>query len=390
VRHPGCGEERRVVQVDEREAVAPHQLSELVEVGRKGRDLASQDQPAQPLVRAVPDVREDRDLAGVHLRAGVGEQVRRRPLRAEDVRLEAVVEVADQLREARRCTAELRPVVHVQDRDALAPGRDPSVDRLDPARVLRGVEVQLGVRARCHPEAAPPLVVAQQLLDGAGEDLRAEALDQHPGLAGHDDASARARAGRHHRDAARGRLDHRPAELRALRGRHDHVARLVEVGRVLRERDEPDDVGELEFLHHLLRLGLVVARQVGELEASPDHGAEELLAADGAADDEVARVDPAVAQERSGLDELAKPLRRVDEAEERDHRKPRREAERGLRLFLVAGAEALEVDGVRHDRRANAEHAGDVVVDRDRGRGQAADGLADQLRAPVAAALGER
>ena len=45
----------------------------------------------------------------------------------------------------------------------------------------------------------------------------------------------------------RRRLDHRPPELRPLRRRHHDVGGLVQVGRVLRERDEPDVVGQAEL-----------------------------------------------------------------------------------------------------------------------------------------------
>ena len=47
-------------------------------------------------------MREDRDLAGVHDRAGVFEEVGCRSFRAEHVRLEARIEMADELREGRR------------------------------------------------------------------------------------------------------------------------------------------------------------------------------------------------------------------------------------------------------------------------------------------------
>ena len=190
--------------------------------------------------------------------------------------------------------------------------------------------------------------------------------------------------------AARRRLDHGAAELRAPRRRDDDVARLVEVGRVLRERDEVHVVREPELGDEQVRLGLVVPGQVGELERAADDGAEELLAADGAADDQVARVDAPVAQARGGLDELVEALRRVDEAEVRDHRPPGGEPERGLRGGLVARMEALEVDRVGDDRRADAEDVADVVVDRDRRRGEVADRGAHELRAPVAAAVRQR
>src|SRR5204863_6052852 len=115
--------------------------------------------------------------------------------------------------------------------------------------------------------------------------------------------------------------------------------------------DEADVVGEAELVDEAIRLRLVVARQVGELEAAADDGLEELLAADGTADDQVARVEPLVAQPRRALDELAEALRRVDEAEVRDDRPVLRQAERRLRLLRVPRPEALEPDRVRDDAR---------------------------------------
>src|SRR5581483_494624 len=115
-------------------------------------------------------------------------------------------------------------------------------------------------------------------------------------------------------------------------------------------------------------LGLVVARQVGKLESPTDERPEELLAADGAADDEVTRLDVPLAQARCGLDELAEALGRIDEAEEGHHRNLGREAEGELRPPGVARPEPLQVDRVRNDRRADAEDARDVLVDGNGGR----------------------
>ena len=390
VRDHRGGEERRVVQVDDREAVRAHQPLELPQVRRQRRDLAAEHEPAQALVGRVPRVGEDRDLALVHGRARVREEVRGGAFRAEDVRLEAVVEVADQLRERRRRTAELRAVVDVEHRDALALRRDPPVDRLDPARVLRRVEVLLRVGARGAPVALAARGLVEELRDRLGERLDAEVVDEDPGLARDDDAASRARARSDDRNAGRGRLDHRTSELGAL-GRSDHdVGGLVEVRRVLREGHEAEELGQPELVDELLRLGLVVPRQVGELERAADERAEELLAADGAADDQVARVEPAVAQPRGGLDELAEALRGVDEAEVRDDRPVGGEPERRLRSRRVAGVEAVEVDRVRDDRRADAEDVRDVVRDRDRRRRELPDRRAHERRASVLAAVGER
>ena len=190
------------------------------------------------------------------------------PFGAEHVRLEARVEMADELRERRRRAAELRPVVNVEDRDPVRPREDPRVDRLDPPRVAGGVEVLLRVRARRAAERLSAVGVLEQFRDRVGDRFDAVVGDEHAGLAGDDDAAARARARRDDGDAARRRLDDRAAELRALRRRDDDVGGLVEVRRVLRERDEADDVVEPELVDELLRLRLVVARQVGRAAAS--------------------------------------------------------------------------------------------------------------------------
>ena len=335
-------------------------------------------------------MREDRDLAGVNDRACGCEELRSGPLRAEDMRLEARIEVPDQLGERRGRAAELRAMVDVEDRDPVARRQDLVVDRLDPPSVAGGVEVLLGVCASGSAERLAALSVLEQLGDRVRQRFDAVVRDEHSGFAGDDNAAARARARRHDWDAARRGLDHGAAELGALRRGDDDIGRLVQVGRVLGERNEPDDVVELELAHELLGLGLVIARQVGKLQRAADDGAEELLAADGAADDEVAGVDAALAQARRRLDELAEALGRVDEAEERHDRQIGRKPERRARGCRVAGAEALQVDRVRNDRRADAEDLGDVAVDRDRRRREVSDRLPDQARAAVAALLRQR
>src|SRR5205085_6278399 len=106
------------------------------------------------LVGRVPGVGEDGHVPGVDGGAGRREELRRRPLRAEDVRLEALVEVRDQLRERGRRAAELGAVVDVENRDPLPPGEDPPVDRLDPARVPARVEGPLRMRTGAAAEGA--------------------------------------------------------------------------------------------------------------------------------------------------------------------------------------------------------------------------------------------
>ena len=136
------------------------------------------------------------------------------------------------------------------------------------ARSATGRSSARRARARRAPSACAALAGrAAASRPASASVVDAEVVDEHARLAGDDDAAAGARAGRDDRHAARRRLDHRPAELRPLRRRDDDVGGLVEVGGVLRERDEADDVVEVELVDELLRLGLVVARQVGELEA---------------------------------------------------------------------------------------------------------------------------
>src|SRR6185312_3401412 len=110
-------------------------------------DLAAEHEPPQALVRGIPRVREDRDVTRVHGRARGGEQVCGRALRAKNMWLETSVEIRDELRTRRRRTAELRPVVNVEDRDALACRCNRPVDRLDPPRIASGIEVLLCVAA---------------------------------------------------------------------------------------------------------------------------------------------------------------------------------------------------------------------------------------------------
>ena len=218
-------------------------------------------------------------------------------------------------------------MVDVEDRDPLVRRRDRGGrSPRSGARCGRGRSSPRRGRARARPRRARRVGIARAAPRPRRRGLDAEVVDEDARLAGDDDAAARPRARRDDRHAARRGLDHRPPELRAPRRRHDDVARLVEVRRVLRERDEADVVRQPELVDESLRLRLVVPRQVGELERAADDRAEELLAAHGAADDQVARVEPSVAQARGRLDELVEALRRVDEAEVGDDRAVRRAA----------------------------------------------------------------
>src|SRR5207248_7984661 len=129
------------------------------------RDLAAEDDPAQALVGRVPRMREDRHLARVDDGACIGEEVCRRPLRAEYVRLETRVEMADELGERRRGAAELRTMMDVEDRDPLRRRQDALIDRLDSPGVASRIEVLLRVRAGGAAERASPVGVLEQVGD---------------------------------------------------------------------------------------------------------------------------------------------------------------------------------------------------------------------------------
>jgi hypothetical protein len=93
-----------------------------------------------------------------------------------------------------------------------------------------------------------------------------------------------------------------------LRRRHDDVGGAIELRGVLREGHERDDILQPELGDETLRLRVVVARQVRELERTSNGGPEELLASDRAADDQVPGIDPARTEAGCCLDELAEPL----------------------------------------------------------------------------------
>src|SRR5215210_5449973 len=80
--------------------------------GRKPRDFAREEEPAQAAVEARPDVSEARDRSGDHRRTRLAEELFRRSGRAVDERLEAVaVERADQAGETDGRSTQLRTVV---------------------------------------------------------------------------------------------------------------------------------------------------------------------------------------------------------------------------------------------------------------------------------------
>src|SRR5437763_365581 len=115
-------------------------------MSRQGGDLSRKDQPAEALIRAVPRMGEDREVARVNDRSGLGEQLRRRTFRTEDVRLEAgAIEVPNKLRQAGRSTAELWAMMYVQDRGRHAMPAELFIDRLDAPDIVRRVERLLGV-----------------------------------------------------------------------------------------------------------------------------------------------------------------------------------------------------------------------------------------------------
>src|SRR5579885_3340039 len=122
-------DERRVVQVGEREATLLEDGAEAAEVGGEPRELQPEERPAAAPVGARPDVGEGGDRARVDGRAGAPEELRRRAGRAEHVRLEArPVEQRDERREARQRSPELPAVVDVEDPNRRAPA-DQGPDR---------------------------------------------------------------------------------------------------------------------------------------------------------------------------------------------------------------------------------------------------------------------
>jgi hypothetical protein len=100
-----------------------------------------------------------------------------------------------------------------------------------------------------------------------------------------------------------------------------------------------EHAAQAQLVDEPLGLGLVVARQVRELQAPADHRPEELLAAHCTADDQVPGIVAVLVQPGRCLDELAEALRRVDEAEVRDDRPVGRKPERALRGRGIAGVE---------------------------------------------------
>src|ERR671936_54831 len=77
-REPGRGDERRVVEVHELEAVPPEGPAEAEHVVREEAELAQEEEPATAAVGRGPDVREASDGAGVDVRAGLAEELGRR------------------------------------------------------------------------------------------------------------------------------------------------------------------------------------------------------------------------------------------------------------------------------------------------------------------------
>ena len=196
-------EQRRVVQVDDREAVRAHQPLELAQVRRERGDLAAEHEPAEALVGRVPGVREDRDLALVDGRAGVARRGRRPgpPGRRRAARSGRRGGGSA----ARATTAHRRAAGGGGRRGrgcaraaARSGGRSPrSAARSSPGRSSRSACARAAAA-----EALAPVGLGEQLGDRVRERLDAEVVDEDAGLAGDDDAAARARAGRDDRHAA--------------------------------------------------------------------------------------------------------------------------------------------------------------------------------------------
>src|SRR4051794_39646591 len=112
--------------MDELELVLAQRAPELARMRGQADELAPEQQPAAAAVGRGPDVREARDGAGVHLGAGLAEEVGGRAGRAVDVRLEEVaVELPDQVRERLRRTPELGAMVHEENGHGARPRHRP-------------------------------------------------------------------------------------------------------------------------------------------------------------------------------------------------------------------------------------------------------------------------
>ena len=311
----------------------PHQPLELAEVRRERGDLAAEHEPAQALVGRVPRVREDRDLALVHGRAGVGEEVGGRALPG---RRRAARSGRRGCGSAARATTAHRRAAG--DGGRRAPGCARAAARSGGRCPRSGARSSPG-RSSAPRARAPCARSARAASGSASSSATASASVSTPKLSTSTPVSPGTTTPPPVRepDATTGT----PDAAASITGRPSsgpcdgatttslawyRFAVSCVNGTKRKSSRQPELVDEL------LRLGLVVPRQVGELQRPADERAEELLAAHRAADDQVARVEPAVAQPRRGLDELAEALRRVDEAEVGDDRAVRRQAERGLRL----------------------------------------------------------
>ena len=155
-REPRRRDQRRVVEVDELELVAPQRPPEAQDVVREQRELAREQQPAASAVRRRPDVREARDGARVHARAGLAEELGRGAGRAVDVRLELLlVELADQIRQRRRRTTELAAVVDVEDGRAKAFGQGETAARKRKPMLAPSWDCPFSTSLSPMPQAVP-------------------------------------------------------------------------------------------------------------------------------------------------------------------------------------------------------------------------------------------
>src|SRR5579862_3665946 len=115
-REERCPDERRVVQVDEVELLAAEQTCERPRGGGNLCQLAGEEEPAQAVVVARPDVGERGHRPDDDLGAAATEELGGRPVRAVHGCVKALaVEGCDEVAEADRRTPELRPMVHVED-----------------------------------------------------------------------------------------------------------------------------------------------------------------------------------------------------------------------------------------------------------------------------------
>ena len=138
----------------ELEPLAAQRLAELMHVVREADKLAAEEEPAAATVGRRPDVREASDGAGVDGRAGLAEEIGCRAGRAVHVWPETrPVELADQVGERLRRTAELAAVVDEEDGERSLPRHRPM---LASALARIGIDgLMISANGKGHARPAP-------------------------------------------------------------------------------------------------------------------------------------------------------------------------------------------------------------------------------------------